>query len=122
MYTVPTTLSKLVILMFYRQIDNPRTWYRLAVHTVMFIVAASGIAILFSSLFPCHNLAKAWDIDLALDPSYCIDRKAMYQATAAIGVATDVLIIMIPTPMVIGLRMSMIKKIFLISIFAVGSA
>ena len=112
----------MVILLFYRQIDNPSRFYRISVHTVMLIVAASGIAILFASIFPCHPFAKGYDLLVPPEVGHCIDRKAMYSATAGLGVATDVLIIAIPIPMVISLRMSLIKKLFLMSVFAVGSA
>lgn len=119
---MPTTLSKIVILLFYRQIDNPQRWYRWSVNTVMLIVGTSGIAILFSSLFPCRPWQKSWDLNLATAEGTCIDRKAMYSATAGIGVATDVLIIAIPIPMVVSLHMSRAKKIGLIAMFSVGSA
>ncbi|KAK2611986.1 hypothetical protein QQS21_001951 [Conoideocrella luteorostrata] len=120
-YTVPTTLAKIVILLFYREIDNPVAWYMWSVNSMMFIVAGSGIAILLSSIFPCQPFAKSYDITLANIGS-CINRPAMYQATAGLGVATDVLIFIIPIPMVIGLRMSASKKIGLIAMFGIGSA
>lgn len=120
-YTVPTTLAKIVIMLFYREINNPADWYHRSIHSMMFIVTGSGIAILLSSMFPCRPFAKNYDIAFA-DVGWCINRPAMYQATAAIGVATDVLIFAIPIPMVIGLRMSNSKKIGLIAMFAVGSA
>ncbi|CEJ93935.1 hypothetical protein VHEMI09494 [[Torrubiella] hemipterigena] len=121
-YTIPTTLSKVVILLFYRKLESPHIWYRWAVNIVIFVVAASGFSILFSSLFPCQPVAKSWDIDLAEAPGYCIDRKSMYEATAALGVITDFLIILIPIPMVISLRLSLKKRLGLLVIFAVGSA
>lgn len=87
----------------------------------MFVVGGGGIGILFSSIFPCQPIAKSWDLSLA-EVGWCIDRPAMYQATAALGVATDVLILAIPVPMVVGLHTSRVKKIGLLGMFAIGSA
>lgn len=88
----------------------------------MFIVTISGVGIFFSSVFPCHPVIKSYDIMFPPDKGWCIDRPAMYQATAAIGVATDILIFSIPVPMVISLKMTRMRKAGLIGMFAVGSA
>ena len=120
-YVLPTALSKIVILLFYRDINNPQLWYRWSVYFVMFVVGGSGVGILFSSIFPCQPIAKSWDLSLA-EVGSCIDRAAMYQATAALGVATDVMILAIPVPMVLRLHTSKVKKLGLMAMFAIGSA
>jgi rhodopsin domain-containing protein len=70
----------------------------------MFVVAGPSTAIFFSSLFPCQPFRKNYDITIPLDQGTCIDRPAMFQATAALGVVTDVIIILIPVPMVLRLH------------------
>ncbi|KAK5992199.1 hypothetical protein PT974_05600 [Cladobotryum mycophilum] len=120
-YTVPTTLAKIVILLFFRDINNPQKWYKYSVWGMIFVVGASGVAILFASTLSCHPFEKNYDLLLA-EVGDCIDRKAMYQATAGLGVATDVLIFLIPVPMVLSLKMSRSKKVGLLIMFAVGSA
>ncbi|KAM5344600.1 hypothetical protein ACJ41O_013135 [Fusarium nematophilum] len=121
-YTVPTCLSKVVILLFLLEINTNKGWYRWTVFATMFIVAGASIGIFFASVFPCRPMHKAWDLTLAADVGSCIDRPAMFQATAGLGVATDVLIIAIPIPMVIGLQLSAKKKAALLCLFAIGSA
>ncbi|KAG7142292.1 hypothetical protein HYQ45_001364 [Verticillium longisporum] len=46
----------------------------------------------------------------------------MFQATASLGVVTDVIIIGIPVPMVLRLHMSKAKKAGLLLMFIIGSA
>lgn len=88
----------------------------------MFVVAGSSIGIFFASVFPCTPLHKAWDLTLAADVGSCIDRPAMFQATAGLGVATDVIILCIPIPMVVRLQLSFKKKMALLGLFSIGSA
>ncbi|KAH7354252.1 hypothetical protein B0T11DRAFT_342368 [Plectosphaerella cucumerina] len=121
-YTVPTCLSKIVILLFLLEINHNNKWYRWSVYTAMFVVAGSSTAIFFSSLFPCQPFQKNYDITFPPDQGTCIDRPAMFQATAALGVVTDIIIILIPVPMVLRLHISQSKKIGLLVLFAIGSA
>jgi hypothetical protein len=60
--------------------------------------------------------------DITVTVGTCIDRPAVFKATAAFGIITDVLIFLIPIPMVVTLRLSRRKKICLLVMFAIGSA
>lgn len=88
----------------------------------MFIVATSSIAVLLVSIFPCQPLAMSWDLDLANGPGHCIDRKALYEATAAFGVAVDLTIIALPVPLVIAMRVSAVQRMGILLLFTLGSA
>jgi hypothetical protein len=59
--------------------------------------------------------------DLTITTGVCIDRTAMFKATAALGVIVDILIIAIPIPMVSKLQMSRSKKASLLFVFSIGS-
>ncbi|KAF3347736.1 Dihydrosphingosine 1-phosphate phosphatase [Verticillium dahliae VDG2] len=121
-YTIPTCFSKVVILLFLKDMNNSQKWYRWSVCAAMFLVVGSSTGILFSSLFPCQPFRKAFDLTIRPDVGSCIDRQAMFQATASLGVVTDVIIIGIPIPMVLRLHMSKAKKAGLLLMFIIGSA
>ncbi|KAI9710276.1 MAG: hypothetical protein M1820_002770 [Bogoriella megaspora] len=118
-YAPPTALTKLVLLFFYIQLQNRTQWFQWATYATMFINVGASTGIFFSSIFACRPIAKGWD--LTITDGKCIDRPAMYEATAAFGVIVDCLIISIPIPMVIHLRMSRSKKAGLILMFVLGS-
>ncbi|KAF7556711.1 hypothetical protein G7Z17_g1234 [Cylindrodendrum hubeiense] len=120
-YTIPTCLSKIVILLFLLELNRGQAWYRWTVFGTIFVVAGSSISIFFASVFPCTPFRKSWDITLAADIGSCIDRAAMFQATAGLGVATDVLIIAIPIPMVAKLHLSNKKKAALLGLTVITS-
>lgn len=74
----------------------------------------------FSLLFACRLFAASWD-PILLPPAVCMNRGAIYIATAVIGVATDVILIVLPILMVLGLQAPNKQKLGLVGIFVVGS-
>lgn len=86
----------------------------------MAVTIGSNTGIFFSSIFACRPIAAGWDATIL--NAKCIDRPALFQSTAALGVVTDVLIILIPIPMVFRLHLSRSKKVGLLALFTVGSA
>ncbi|PHH50510.1 hypothetical protein CFIMG_005955RAa [Ceratocystis fimbriata CBS 114723] len=119
LYVFPTVFCKVALQMFYLQLGNMSLRYKAAIFMLIFATVGSGIGILFSSIFICSPVRKGWDFRIT--SGSCIDRPAMYQATAGIGMATDVLIFAIPIPMVMRLQMSRRHRIGLVFLFFVGS-
>lgn len=119
-YAWPTALAKLVLLLFYLQLQNSEKWFKWSIYVTMFIDVGSSAAIFFSAIFVCKPIAMGWDITITT--GHCIDRVALFEATAVLGVITDVLIILIPIPMVLGLHVSRAKKTGLFAMFTIGSA
>ncbi|KAJ0160230.1 hypothetical protein CTA2_8342 [Colletotrichum tanaceti] len=117
-YAIPPGACKMVILMFFLEINSGTDWFRWSVYFTMFVVVGSSLSILFSSIFPCNPIQSAYDL---VTPGTCIDRVATFKATAVFGVITDVMIICLPIPMVVKLQVSTRKKIGLLSLFAIGS-
>lgn len=54
-------------------------------------------------------------------PDYCINQNTFYLVAAAVNIALDIAIVLIPIPELIKLSLSGRKKIFLSAIFGVGS-
>lgn len=120
MFTVPTALAKLALLLFYLQLNNQDRWFRLAVYFTIFVNVGSNLSIFFGLVFACKPIAMGWD--LTITDGTCIDRVALFKFTAVIGIIVDLLIIAIPMPMIHKLQMSRSKKVALIIMFVLGSA
>lgn len=88
------------------------------IHIVMTIVVGYSIALIGVLLFSCRPIAKAWDYAA---PGTCINRPAVYIATAVINIVTDLAILTLPIPMVAKLKLPLQQKIGLACMFAVGS-
>jgi ABC-type proline/glycine betaine transport system permease subunit len=92
----------MVLLIFYVQLQNQATFFRWATYGTMFINIGASTGIFFASIFVCSPVARGWDLNITTGT--CIDRPALYEATAAFGVIVDCLIISIPIPMVLSSR------------------
>lgn len=86
----------------------------------MGIVGAYSIGLAFAFIFPCDPIAKNWDATIT--EGKCVDKAAIYLGNAAINAITDIMILLLPIPMVLKLQMPRVQKIGLIGMFAFGSA
>ncbi|KAM5347352.1 hypothetical protein ACJ41O_010357 [Fusarium nematophilum] len=109
--------AKMALLLVYRRLA-PQPWFRIAVWGTAFAVVGSSVAMTFVTIFPCRPTRAAWDMTY-INPN-CIDRNAVYKATAALGAVTDAMVLAVPIPVVIPLQISMRQKIGLIAFFGVG--
>ncbi|KAF5534438.1 integral membrane protein [Fusarium mexicanum] len=117
---IPTTiLSKLTLCFFYYRL-SPSLWYQYSVYFTGFLCSASLIGIWFSVLFACKPIAAGWDVRMSVGAT-CINRPPIYITQAAFGCITDVMLLVLPIPTVIGLQMSTRQKLGLVGLFAIGS-
>lgn len=117
---IPTTIfSKLTLCVFYFRL-SPATAYRYAVIIVAIICGGSLFAIWFAILFSCKPIEASWDARVLLTAK-CIERPPIYITQAAFGSVTDLLLMIVPVPTLIGLQMNKRKKWGLVGFFGVGS-
>ncbi|KAM0558282.1 hypothetical protein ACHAPJ_004976 [Fusarium lateritium] len=109
--------AKLALLLVYRRLA-PQKWFHVMVWFTGFVVVGSSIAITFVTIFPCKPVRAGWDITIT--DFKCIDRPAVYKATAVLGAITDAMVLAIPIPVVIPLQISKRQKIGLICFFCIG--
>ena len=117
-YVPCLALAKFSLLLFYGRL-TPLRWFKVAVYFLMFVVLGYSFAIIFALIFPCHPIAKNWDVKITT--GMCINRASIYTATAAVNIATDVTMLTLPIPVLAKLQMPLIQKIGVAFIFAVGS-
>lgn len=67
----------------------------------------------------CTPVEKAYDITIR-DGS-CINVGILYIATAVSNIITDILLFVLPIPMIVRLRMGVFQKVGAIVIFGIGS-
>lgn len=92
---------------------------RFAIYTVGVAVICYSVATAALLIFPCRPYARAWDATITAGS--CINRPAVYVATAVSNIVTDLFILVIPIPMVVRLKIPLQQKIGLACMFAVGS-
>lgn len=117
-YTPATCLAKLSLLFFYLRI-TPQLWFLRTTKMLMWIIVAYTVGITLSNLFACRPIQAAWDGSIV--DRQCINTGALYIATAALNITTDITMLILPIPVVMPLQMSKRQKAEVVGIFALGS-
>ncbi|KAI4672759.1 uncharacterized protein J4E78_001261 [Alternaria triticimaculans] len=110
--------AKLSFLCLYLNL-SPARGFRAGVHFTIFVVVGSCVGIVISLLAACKPFAK--NIDVTITEGQCLNKAALYIATGVLNIITDIMVIILPIPMVLRLQMSRERKIMVIGIFSVGS-
>lgn len=129
-YGVGLCFVKLSILFFYRAIASHRTFRRVVNGTIAFVVLYT-LATTLAAAFQCQNPAQSFDVSGYLSqfdgnpatkkPHFaCYDPTRLWLFTSAVNLFTDVLILLLPIPTLMGLRVPMSKRLALVGIFSVG--
>ncbi|SPO06289.1 related to integral membrane protein [Cephalotrichum gorgonifer] len=112
------SLAKTSLLIFYLRL-TPHKWFRFTVWSIIAVVSAYTIGITLALIFMCNPIPKAWDIYIT--EGHCLNRADLYFATAVSNIASDVVLFLLPLPILVRLQVPMQQKIGLFVIFTIGS-
>lgn len=83
----------------------------------MCLIGGAYTAILFSTVFRCSPVQKAWNPELS---GHCLPLKGFPYASGAINVISDFYILVILIPFIWSLNMKLHRKLRVLSIFGLG--
>lgn len=106
------------MLFFYLRLATERT-LRAICHTIIIIVSVSSGFILLLNLFGCTPVSGAWD-RLPSAHSVCITGRPFYYYTAVSNIVIDVLLLLLPIPILFRLRLGWRVKLGLVAMFSMG--
>jgi hypothetical protein len=129
-YVIALCFVKLSILFFYRAIASHRTFRRLVYATIGF-VSIYSFAACIAAAFQCENPSDAWntegyfaqfdrDPDTKRPQLKCYDPVKLWVFCAAANLLSDVIILLLPIPALLSLRIPMSKRLALVGIFSIG--
>ncbi|KAF4454022.1 hypothetical protein F53441_3406 [Fusarium austroafricanum] len=119
LYAVCTAFSKMALALFYRRL-SPHRWWKWCVYGVFSLVAGYNLAILLVIVFGCAPFKKSWDFTIL--EGTCVDRPAVYICTAGLGIFSDLILLVMPLPMIRRLQVPRRQKAGLVVLFVIGSA
>ncbi|KAF2026714.1 hypothetical protein EK21DRAFT_73583 [Setomelanomma holmii] len=111
--------AKFSLLFFYLKLSHLR-WFRLCIFASMFLVVGYNIALMLPLIFACKPFMRTWD--LTITEGSCIDRTLVYMATAVLNIIADIILLILPIPVIVNLQMPRKQKAGLICMFGVGAA
>lgn len=127
-YVIALCFVKLSILWFYRAIATHRTFRRVVNATIAF-VSMYSFASAVASIFQCLNPADSWSTTnyiAQFDPNRkahevkCFDPSKLWIFCGAANLLSDVVILLLPIPTLLSLRVPMSKRLALVGIFSIG--
>ncbi|GIJ90036.1 hypothetical protein Asppvi_008985 [Aspergillus pseudoviridinutans] len=116
-YTLALLGFKVSLLASYLRIGGFVKAYRIVIIAVIVACVCNQLAFTFILCFACHPIARQWDMSI---PGSCIDTVASYYALAGTSLAFDCIIIALPLPVLITLRLQSRQKAALVAVFALG--
>ena len=117
-WAAANTSIKVSIVYFYVTIFRSNKAFIRVAYAVIALILAFGVAVIPSDFLTCRPLSKAWN---PLQPGVCQNPTQSLIALSSCNMAIDLIIIILPVPMVWGLQMSTWRKLKLTIIFALGS-
>lgn len=115
-YKVNINTTKASILILYLRIFVQRP-FRIACWVMIAIIASYGIASTLAAIFQCSPIPRAWDKTI---PGHCINITQNWYANAGFSIITDLIILLLPMPIIFSLHLPKSQKISLAFIFALG--
>lgn len=116
-YIMAIGLTKYSILLFYRRLFPLKSVLRI-LQVVASVVLAWQIAIIAGYTWECRPIQKAWD---TMVPGTCIDLKKLWLGNAIPNIITDIVIIIIPLPLIWKLHLPRFQRLLLCGVFLTGA-
>ena len=111
---------KISILLFYRRLFIIKP-FKIASGIMMAVVASWATAFTIATIAQCRPLAYFWEAFELEYPGHCIQVRVMYQALAYSDLLLDLVVLVLPIPMVVSLHMPWKTKIKVLDILMLGS-
>lgn len=119
-YDAALVLLKASALLFYSRIflnKQYSTWFSTALYVTHFLNIAWFLGIVLSSAFMCKPIAKSWN---PLLEGTCGSTPGLWLGSAIPSVVIDLIILLLPLPMIWSLKMSTARKSGITAIFVCG--
>ncbi|KAI1415377.1 hypothetical protein F5Y13DRAFT_187481 [Hypoxylon sp. FL1857] len=115
-YYTSVSLTKISILLFYFRLF-PHNAYHIFLWAMMVFVGLTGLICSVVSIFQCSPVHKAWDVHV---PGVCFNRPAFFFSNASLNIFQDLVIYLLPSPILWKVNIPAKQRIALIGIFVVG--
>ncbi|KAK1148775.1 hypothetical protein N8T08_008660 [Aspergillus melleus] len=117
LWVLSLSCTKISILLLYLRIF-PVTWLVGVAWTTIGVIVAWAIATILAGCLICRPFAFNWD--QTIPGGSCGNQVTSFTATGVINLVTDVVVLVIPMPLLYRLQMATYKKVTLITVFGLG--
>ncbi|KAI1113084.1 hypothetical protein F5Y14DRAFT_418837 [Nemania sp. NC0429] len=118
LYALEIALLKVSILSLYQQLFRQHTWFFRATWLVGFIAVSLGIWVILATNLQCRPIAATWDPTIV--DAICINYGLSALLAYIVNIVIDLVILTMPIPCVLKLKLPAHRKWMLILTFATG--
>lgn len=118
-YNLSLILSKLSALSLFLRIFRSRKFV-IFTYSFMAVLSVAGFWMVLSSIFFCRPISKFWNVNYPEDKGYCLPKQATWYFNAAFQIASDVVILIMPMPLLWKLHLPWRQKSGIMLVFGVG--
>jgi hypothetical protein len=119
-YKISLQATKVSLLLFYMRIFHHIAWFKKISLSLIAFLVIYLIATTVTSIVQCTPVELAWDP--SGDSSRCIDLPKFFIFNGVVALLTDLLVLVLPLPLVWGLQLPFSQKLALIPVFGIGLA
>lgn len=116
-YKVTVCLNKVSAILLYLRIFVTRN-FRIACFVVLAIIVSWSIGAIFATIFQCVPIEGAWNPTI---DAVCIKTDQFWIAYAVGNILTDVMVLALPIPPIMGLQLRLRDRLLLCGVFLMGS-
>ena len=112
--------TKLAILLLYLNLFHVKKGFRYLCYAMMAFVVCYCVIFFFIEIFDCNPVEKVWHSLTYTGKATCFDYNMIEFVIGGFNIGTDVMIFILPVPMVLQLKMDVKRKVGLLVVFSTG--
>lgn len=112
-------MTKTAILVFFLSLSKDEILFRRLNYLTLIVVNVAGGALTFLNIFQCRPPYAAFTYPVPENAS-CTDIVTLYLSSAPVNIITDLAILLLPMPILTGMRLPKKQKIILVATFSAG--
>ncbi|KAK5652250.1 hypothetical protein OQA88_10747 [Cercophora sp. LCS_1] len=116
-YKISLQATKVSLLLFYVRIFHHISWFKKVSYVFITFLLVYLFATTVVSLVQCQPIATAWDSSRT---GKCIDLISFFVFNGSFAVVTDIIVLILPLPLVWGLQLPLGQKLALVPVFGIG--
>ena len=120
LYLVSIMCTKLAILLLYVQIFRVKRIFRYLCFAMMAVVVSYCTIFFFIEAFNCDPVEKVWHSLTYTGKFTCFDNSMVEFVIGGFNIGTDLIILVMPFPLILDLQMDLKHKLGLLVIFGTG--
>ncbi|KAJ5124406.1 uncharacterized protein N7515_008231, partial [Penicillium bovifimosum] len=117
LYFLNVTMTRASILLLYRRIFGVVTRFRRALYFAGILLILYFVSCVIVSIAGCSPVSKFWDTSL---PGHCINEVAFFRWNGVANVFLDLMVLLLPLPMIWRIKTTRRQKWLLTGIFLLG--